>query len=639
MLDQVVQNRVDQQMMALIGAIRSAVTGNTGLSQGQTALAVVQVPQNAAAQNQNPGQSGAQTGQNAAAGTNTATTQSPAPASGRTVTAPAQQPQTAQQQLQSSAAALTQQLSQQFQALAQQSGQPISQAAAQALAQQVNAQTAAALNAALSSAIAASALPKGTGTALAAGNLQPLLQALAPAIAANTASTALNISGNLPNATGQATPVTAQTGVTGSATVQAGAAGNTSPAGTASSATAPAGAGAGAGGTGAAASAGQNTPLPANTPVRLLIPQTGQSVELTQIRPLPAGTQVTIRQTSASQVDILRVQLPQTSTANTNTQTTQLSPQQAERAALQQTAMTALREALPLQKPVTETLNRIQSLLPQLPSAVRDNPGVQQALQTLNNATLKLQPQSAPSAQAVRDSVQRSGVFHEAVAMQALQQAALAPAGTAIKPVGDDLKGAFFQIFRQLTRAGNSAEGGSREAPASGRGGAEAADGRQNTQNQLVRSLQEGLARIRSNQLQSAPATRGAEAGAQAGIQTDLPVLFNQQLSEVKVKIEQEVWPEDQQPAPGESYEKRWVINLTFSPPQLGQLHARLLYQNETLSTHLWVEEDDSLPSVSRQLHELKQRLSAIGIVIDEVKCQCGKPEQQPAKGVVSLKA
>jgi len=225
------------------------------------------------------------------------------------------------------------------------------------------------------------------------------------------------------------------------------------------------------------------------------------------------------------------------------------------------------------------------------------------------------------------------------MAMQALQQAVTAPQGAPIAAVADDLKGAFFQIFRQLTRSGSQTEGG-KEPSASPRGGAEAADGKQNNQNQMVRSLKEDLARVSSNQLQSSTATRGAEPGAGGQtIQTDLPVMFNHQLSEVKVKVEQEVWPEDQQPEPGEDYQRRWIINLSFSPPELGQLHARLLYQGEKLSTHLWVEQDEHLPSVSKQLHGLKERLTALGIVIAEVRCQAGTPDQTTASGLLSLKA
>ncbi|MDX1318660.1 MAG: flagellar hook-length control protein FliK, partial [Oceanospirillum sp.] len=122
-------------------------------------------------------------------------------------------------------------------------------------------------------------------------------------------------------------------------------------------------------------------------------------------------------------------------------------------------------------------------------------------------------------------------------------------------------------------------------------------------------------------------------------IQTDLPVAFNGQLSEVKVKIDQEIWPVEQTPEAGEEYKRRWVIDLSFSPPELGNLHARLLYQNEKLKTHLWVEQDDQLPNVSKQLHELKERLTALGIEIEEVRCQSGTPQQQPNPTVLSLKA
>lgn len=614
MLEQVLQTRVDQQMAALMGAIRAAVSGSTGLNQGQTALAVVQVPQNAAAQNQNAGGGNAQQnpGGSTTANAGSAGSASQSTAAQSTATQGSAAAQTAgnsQVAANTSATAATQANAAAQAALqaSLQSGSQTTQAAAQALVNQVKAQTAAAM---------AAAVANGTAT-LKAGSAP---QGQAAAV--------------LPNGQPAATTNTASPNTATASTSAAAINNATIPTTSGNQATQT-----------ASASLSQllNQGTAASNPVRVLIQQTGQSVELPQLKPLPAGTQITLRQAGSAQVDILKVQLPQNQQINQN-QTTQNSTNTqpvnsaAQRAALQQTAMTALRESLPVQQPVTETLGRIQSMMPQLSAAARDNPALQQALQVIDKATLKLSTETAPTSQAVKQSIQRSGVFHEAVLMQALQQAAM-PTGTAITPVGDDLKGAFFQIFRQLTRGGRSEGGQDKPSTTGSKVSAEAADGKQANQTQLTRSLQEGLARIRSNQLQSSPATRGAEPASGAAIQTDLPVAFNGQLSEVKVKIDQEIWPEEQTPEAGEEYKRRWVIDLSFSPPELGNLHARLLYQNERLKTHLWVEQDDQLPNVSKQLHELKERLTALGIEIEEVRCQSGTPQQQPNPTVLSLKA
>lgn len=607
MLDQVIQTRVDQQMAALIGAVRSAVSGNTGLNQGQTALAVVQVPQAAASQNQNPG-SGTQTasgngGQGGQAGSGNAATQTAQGQSGTPQTTPGGQTTASN----TAAATLLQAASAGTQV------QATTQAAAQALVNQVNAQTAAAMAAA----VAAGTVSTRTGSASGAPG-QPLANNGQPS------------TGSQPQAAAS-TPASANTGSVGSTAQAQGAIQAQNSAQTASQI--------------ASSHAASQTPqssansgaAAATQPLRVLIQQTGQTVELPQLKPLPAGTQITLRQAGDAQVDILKVQLPPATAAQQNQAAGQNQTQRHPNAVLQQVAMTALRESLPVQRPVTETLTTLQNSLPQLPASLKDSPGIQQALQIIDKATLKVSTEGAPSAQAVRQSIQRSGVFHEAVMMQALQQAAL-PQGAAIAPVGDDLKGAFFQIFRQLTRSGSNSQSSGGESTQPNR--TATAETRETGGAQVLRSLQEGLARIRSNQLHSSRATRGAEgSGAAPAIQTDLPIMFNHQLSEVKVKIEQEIWPEEQQPVPGEDYQRRWVINLTFSPPELGRLHARLVYQQEKLSTHIWVEQDEQLPGVSKQLHELKERLTAIGVVLDEVRCQAGVPPQAPEPGVLSLKA
>ncbi|OOV88553.1 flagellar hook-length control protein FliK [Oceanospirillum linum] len=670
MLDQVLQTRVDQQMAALMGAIRAAVSGNTGLSQGQTALAVVQAAVNAGVQNQYSGNQSPQPpadgagkqGNPSPATTGTPQATATATANGATsagasiaqaaanlttqataaqLASAAQSVALAAQQTSTGQSALQTQATLQAQATLQTQATPQStnQAQAQALVNQVQAQTSSAMIAALANTTSsAGAAQPGAGIQNTLSSGQNLTSTLSqnPTTPQNTAATQGTPAQSKGQGASQSLAATgARTGTT--PTTQPGAVANQLP-GTQT----------------AVNSAATAQPLhqPSTSPsaVRVLIPQTGQSIELPQLKPLPAGTQITLRQASSTHVDILKVQLPQNQQTNQSqsTQAHQLTQTQAnsaaanqvaQKVALQQTVMSALREALPAQQPVSDTISRVQSLVSQLSPAVRDNPALQQALQIIDKATLKLSSETAPTAQAVKQSIQRSGVFHEAVMMQALQQTTM-PAGTPITPVGDDLKGAFFQIFRQLTRGGRSDGAQEKTSPNNARAGTEAAaDSRQSSQAQLSRALNEGLARMRSNQLQSSPAMRGAEATASSPIQTDVPVTFNGQLSEVKVKIDQEIWPEDQSPDNGEEYQRRWVINLSFSPPELGNLHARLLYQNEKLKTHLWVEQDENLPGVSKQLHELKDRLAALGIEIEEVRCQAGKPETIPDPTVLSLKA
>ncbi|WP_417596807.1 flagellar hook-length control protein FliK [Oceanospirillum sp.] len=668
MLDQVLQTRVDQQMAALMGAIRAAVSGNTGLSQGQTALAVVQAAVNAGVQNQysgspssqlpadgtgkqgNPPSAGAgapptaATANTAANGATSAGANIAQAATNLTAQATAAQLASAAQSValaaqqtgtnSTSQSALQAQAILQAQAALQATPQGTNQAQAQALVNQIQTQTSSAMIAAL-----ANTTP-GTGATQPGAGIQ------------NTPSGGQNVTSappqnpTMPQNTAATQSTTTQSRVQGSHNQPIAATGTTLT--TQSGTTANQLSGTQTAVSSAASTQSLNQPSTTASAVRVLIPLTGQSIELPQLKPLPAGTQITLRQANSTHVDILKVQLPQNQQTNQSqsTQTHQVTQtnsavanQVAQKVALQQTVMSALREALPAQQPVSDTISRVQSLVSQLSPTVRDNPALQQALQIIDKATLKLSSENAPTAQAVKQSIQRSGVFHEAVMMQALQQSTM-PAGTPITPVGDDLKGAFFQIFRQLTRGGRSDGTQEKKSPNSAKAGTEAtADSRQNSQAQLSRTLNEGLARIRSNQLQSNPAMRGTEATASSPIQTDIPVTFNGQLSEVKVKIDQEIWPENQSHENGEEYQRRWVINLSFSPPELGNLHARLLYQNEKLKTHLWVEQDENLPGISKQLHELKDRLAALGIEIEEVRCQAGRPEKIPDPTVLSLKA
>ncbi|WP_036567013.1 flagellar hook-length control protein FliK, partial [Oceanospirillum beijerinckii] len=414
---------------------------------------------------------------------------------------------------------------------------------------------------------------------------------------------------------------------------------------------------------------------------QVFIPETGQTVALPQLKSLPAGTQLTLRQNNTQQIDILRVQLPNSTSTATAQTIASNTPQTAQTAAsaattlnqlmnsatslandlssklnlnikgldaainpsikgtatftppvldakqteaLQQKIQLALKEAIPSQRPIGESLTQIRSLLPQLGPINQLPPATQQALDVLNKVPLQLSPNQTPASQQVKSTIERSGVFHEAMLMQAMQPALV---GQPIQGIAtNDLKGAFVQIFRHIARQGqdkDSTEGSKKTTARNERQSAENRSG----QAQLMRAVMEGLARIRSNQLQSTNAGRGAETTAPA-LQTDIPISFNQQLSEVKLQMEHQVWPEEQNLQPGEEPKKRWVINLTFSPPSLGRLHARLFFQNEHLSSRIWVEQDNSLPEVSRHLGELRERLAYLGVVLEDVRCTIGKPDE-----------
>ncbi|OPX56787.1 hook-length control protein FliK [Oceanospirillum multiglobuliferum] len=399
--------------------------------------------------------------------------------------------------------------------------------------------------------------------------------------------------------------------------------------------------------------------------VKVQINTTGLTVALPQLKSLPLGTQILLRQQPGQLVDILNIRLPNQATASAksvlgnnlttltptassinnikpNLITTELQPSLPQGNKLQDQAaqiaklQDALRTSLPQQQPTAEVLSKIQQQISQNPNINRIlTSELQQALNTLDQAKLKLNPNQTPNIAELKQAIQKSGVLHEAMLLQGLSQIT----ATTLNPltvIPDDLKSAFFQIFRHLARQGK--DGNKDNAGESNKNNSEnsKAESQKQQVDQLQKTIQEGIAKIRSNQLHSALLQKGADGAPAATLQTVIPILFNQQLSDLQISISKEPEKKGGEQEPNR---KSWVINLTFTPKQLGKLHIRLKYQEEQLSTQIWVEQDEQLPIVSYHLSRLKAKLSALGLTLDEVRCFSGKPETNPPVALLNVNA
>lgn len=413
---------------------------------------------------------------------------------------------------------------------------------------------------------------------------------------------------------------------------------------------------------------------PLQNGVKVQISTTGLMVTLPEIKALPTGTQILLRQQPGQLIDILNVRLPNQATTsarsalqstpslslNTGISTTQANSTQLARSdsattdttRLQQAdtrtstqaipiekLQSALRSSLPLQQSTSEVLSKIGQQINQTPALKQmliQSPELQQALNTLEQAKLKLTPHQTPNIAELKQAMQKSGVLHEAMLLQSAPQLIT----TTLNPLSlipDDLKGAFFQIFRQLARQGKEAKQEGTGDSSKSSTESNKADPQKQQLEQLQKTLQEGIAKIRSNQLQSLLLQRGNEA-ATTLLQTDIPVVFNQQLSDLQLKISRE--PDDKNTQnERDPQQKAWLINLSFNPKQIGKLHVRLHYKNEQLSTQIWVEQDEQLPIVSYHLSRLKTKLSTLGLTLEEVRCYSGKPETTPPATLLNVSA
>ena len=63
-----------------------------------------------------------------------------------------------------------------------------------------------------------------------------------------------------------------------------------------------------------------------------------------------------------------------------------------------------------------------------------------------------------------------------------------------------------------------------------------------------------------------------------------------------------------------------------FNLPDAGGFYAQLVVINDTVSVKLWAEQQSTLSEARLKLDNLREQLSAQGIVVKQLQCVQGKP-------------
>ncbi|WP_372831551.1 flagellar hook-length control protein FliK [Pontibacterium sp.] len=310
---------------------------------------------------------------------------------------------------------------------------------------------------------------------------------------------------------------------------------------------------------------------PSNTTFNLDIRlNSGQTTTLQSNIPLSPSTVLTIQRTSGG--EILATPLPTTS------QATEL---QREQAAIQ----AALRTALPNQQPLANSLNQLQGSANQLPQT--EISGLVRSMLQL----FGLRPGTPEAPQTLRQNVQAGGTQTEA------QLAAGKPPGKT------DMKG----LLRQLQQH-------SADLPVEQRQRME----------QLIQTMQ---SRITQNQLSSLQQWKEAPDGSfERVIQLDIPVLNNNQMDNLELRISQE------RSAHGtHELTTLWRARLHFDLEELGAIDAEIkLTSDEQVQIQFWCNERHAQRHIQKQLQEFGQLLQNKGFETPELQCYHGhSPDRQ----------
>jgi hypothetical protein len=284
----------------------------------------------------------------------------------------------------------------------------------------------------------------------------------------------------------------------------------------------------------------------------------------------------------------------------------------------------AMRERLPQQNgygPLLATLGALAQwpMLRQLPPYLRT------ALALLEHAMSS--PRELSEGQGLRQAIARSGLFLESQ---------LADPDADDASIGqDDFKGALLRLMAMLQgqladKAGSDADVppplAYRNLNAQARLGlpealaqsSEAAD----LLPQLRSDVQAALARLEVAQL---------EAGRTGPWLIEIPVHGKDGADVLQLRLE---YQHDEA-----EHESHWTLGFALDLPSLGPVHGELQLRGVHLAVRLWAQRSESASRLEAQFNDLRQRLAASGLSLDQLNCQTGLPQVSGSHSAVFLKA
>lgn len=280
----------------------------------------------------------------------------------------------------------------------------------------------------------------------------------------------------------------------------------------------------------------------------------------------------------------------------------------------------ALRERLPQQNgyaPLLATVGALSqwSIAKQLPPYLRS------ALALLEHSMST--PRELATPEGLRQAVNRSGLFLEA-------QLAQAPASDATT-AHDDMKGALLRLVTILQGQPTLGESNDDEVdpPLLYRGlvpqgrlplPQELSSTTDATEllPRLYTDVQASLARLEVAQLQANPNHWIVEIPIQDAEGSDV--------LQLSLKHEPEA-------------EQNWTMGFSLDLPSLGPIVGELQLRGLRLAVRLWVQHRETVDRLEAQFAELRQRLDATGLFLDQLSCQFGLPQAGNSMSAVFLKA
>ena len=284
----------------------------------------------------------------------------------------------------------------------------------------------------------------------------------------------------------------------------------------------------------------------------------------------------------------------------------------------------AMRERLPQQNGYAPLLATVTALaqwpvLRQLPAYVRN------ALALLEHSMSN--PEELATGDGLRQAIERSGLFLESQLAQ--------PGGDDASIGQDDWKGALLRLLTALDGQPSLRDDNDINVapPLQSRG--MTPQGRLALPPELAESNEAAsfLPRLRSD-VQAALArleVAQLEASKVPAWMIEIPVQGQQGADVLQVRLEQHIKDGEQ--------DQHWTLGFALDLPSLGPVQGELVLRGLHLSVRLWAQQRESSARLEQQFDDLRSRLAASGLSLDQLSCQTGLPQAGASRSAVFLKA
>lgn len=122
----------------------------------------------------------------------------------------------------------------------------------------------------------------------------------------------------------------------------------------------------------------------------------------------------------------------------------------------------------------------------------------------------------------------------------------------------------------------------------------------------LQHKTENALAKVVLDQLHSVPKE---DSSKQLWV-FELPFLMNNQIETLKMEVQR-----DKATSATENAQTHWSVNLTLTPPKLGEVQCVISYQNGVVNTYFKNEKPQTTTLISSHLENLKQQLQQVGLL------------------------